>query len=74
MYTYQVRYNGTIIDTTPMQFNPRYQFVIVIPNEDANNTVENFTLRGVAVDVLIKTPIYKELDTLSMYEITSSLF
>ena len=30
--TFQVKCNVTKINTTPMQFNPRSQFVIVLPN------------------------------------------
>ena len=30
MSTFQVRYNGTRVDTAPMQSDPRYQFGIVL--------------------------------------------
>ena len=74
MSTFQVRYNGIGINAASMQFDPRYQFGIVLPNEDVNNTVVKFTLRGIVMGVPIRIPSNEELDTLPVYEIKSSLF
>ena len=74
MSTFQVSYNGTKIDTEPMQFNPRYQFDILLPNEDVNYTLVIFTLRVVVVSIPSRTPINEDLDTLPVYEITSPIF
>ena len=72
--TFQVRYNGTGINASSMQFDPRSQFGIVLPNEDVSDTVVNFTLRGIVMGVPIRIPSNEELDTLPVYEIKSSLF
>ena len=44
MFTFQVKYNDTKIDTSPMHLNSRSQFGIVIPNDNANDNVAKFTL------------------------------
>ena len=72
--TFQVIYNGTVINTVSMQFKPRSQFVIVLPNEYTNNTVVKFTIRGVCMGVPVRTTINKYLDTLSVYKIKIPLF
>ena len=53
MSTFQVRYNVTIINTSPIQFNPRSQFGIVLPNKDDNDTVVKFTLRSIVTGIPI---------------------
>ena len=60
-------YNGDRIDTATMQSNPRSKFGIVLHNEDDNNTVVKFALRGI-------TPSDEELETLPVYKIRSPLF
>ena len=57
----QVRYNGTLIDTVPVQFDPISQFGIVPLNEDVNYTVVKFTLIGIVVGLPIRTPSDQEL-------------
>ena len=57
-----------------MNFYPRSQIGIVLPNEDANNNVVKFTLRGIVTGVTIRTPSDEDLYTLPVYEITRSLF
>ena len=74
MYTFQVRYNCTIINTSPMKFKPRSQFGIVISNVDAKDILVNFSRIVVAAGVSIRTSRNEELDTIPMYEITSPLF
>ena len=74
MFTFQVSYNITRINTPPMQFDPRYQFDTFLPNEYANNTIVNFTLRGIAVGSPIISSSYEELKTLPIYERISPLF
>ena len=74
MSTSQVRYNGNRVDTVPIQFDPRHQFVIILPNEDANHTIIKLTLWGIADGIIIRNPRDEELDTLPVYKTTSSLF
>ena len=62
----QVRYNGTLIDTVPVQFDPISQFGIVPLNEDVNYTVVKFMLRDISAVVPIRTPSDQELYTLLM--------
>ena len=62
----QVKYNGTLIDTVPVQFDPISQFGIVPLNEDVNYTVVKFTLIGIVVGLPIRTPSDQELYTLPM--------
>ena len=57
-----------------MQFDPRSQIDIIIPNKDANDTMVKFMLRGISVGIPIITPIYEEMDTIPVYEITRPLF
>ena len=47
--------------------------VLFYQNEDDNNIVVNFTLRGISAGFLIITPSDQELDTLPVYEITIPL-
>ena len=74
IYTFQVRYCNTRIDTSPIQFNPISKFGIVLPNEDANNTVVKFTLICIATVIPIITPRDEDMETLLVYEITIPLF
>ena len=57
-----------------MKFDPISQFGIVLPNEDANDTIIKLTLWGITSGVKIRTPSYEEMDTLPVYDINSSLF
>ena len=57
-----------------MQFDPRSHFGIVIPNDYVNDTVVNFTLRGISAVVPFRTPIDEDMNTLPVYGITSPLF
>ena len=57
-----------------MEFDPIFQFGVVFLNENANNTIINFTLRGVAMGVKIRVPSDEELDTLPVYDINSLRF
>ena len=57
-----------------MKFDPRYQFGIVITNEDANDTLVKFNIRCIDAGVPVRNPTDEELETLPIYEITSSLF
>ena len=50
-----------------MQFNPKSHFVIVLPNEDANDTTVKLMLRGIAAGVPIRNPSKEDMDTLLMY-------
>ena len=72
--TFIVRHNGTRTSTAPIHFDPRYQFGIVITNEDANDTLVKFNIRCIDAGVPVRNPTDEELETLPIYEITSSLF
>ena len=73
MSNFQVWYNGTKINTAQIQFDPRYQFLIVLPNNNANDTYVKFTFQGIVTRVAIRTPRDEYLDTLAIYEITSPI-
>ena len=74
MSNFQGSYNVTRIDTAPMYFNPKPQFGIVITNGDVNDTLVKFTLKRIATGFPIRIPSDEELDTISIYEIKTSLF
>ena len=74
MSNFKVCHNATRIYMAPMKLDPRSQFVFVLPNEYANNTVVNFTIIGIAMGAPIRTPRNEELDTFPVYEITSPYF
>ena len=67
MSNFQVRYNYTRINTAPVKSNPRSHFGIVILDEDANDTVLKFLLRGIDLGVPIKNFSDEDLDTLLVY-------
>ena len=71
---FQVRYNGIIINMAPMQFNQRFHFGIFLLNEDEDDTVVDFMLKYIVVGAPIINPRNEDLDTLTVYKITSLLF
>ena len=62
------------MEKEPIQFDPIYQFNIVLLNEDNNYTIINLTLRGITAGFNIKTPSDEELENLPVYDIASDLF
>ena len=67
-------YNSTRVDTEPIQFYPIFQFGNVLPNNNDNGTIVKFNIQGIATEVTIRNPRNEDLETLSVYEITSTFF
>ena len=74
MSTLKIQYNVTRVEKALMQFDSISQFRIFFLNEDVNETIIKFTLRGISAGFIIRTPGDEDLDTLPMYKITCSLF